>query len=1009
MFDHTTAAGGVYEGPGDDGADRGGAGGEGVHVDPREPSRYMVGIDLGTTNSAVAYIDSSERWSGGPPVRAFDVPQLVQEGAVARRATLPSYLYLPGPHELPAGALSLPWDGARAFAVGEFARVQGARVPGHLVSSAKSWLCHGDVDRGAPILPWGGADDVDKLSPVEVSSRYLAHIREAWNEAMAATDPTLCLEHQDVVLTIPASFDEVARELTLEAAKAAGLERLHLLEEPQAAFYAWLANHASNWSDVLRADQLILVCDIGGGTTDFSLIVTREGRQGLRFERIAVGEHLMLGGDNMDLALAKLVEGRLGEEGVELDAQAMAGVIHACREAKEELLARSSAAAVPIGVTRAGASLVGGFVQTELGRDETRDIVVDGFFPKVEPTDEPLKRQSGLQEWGLPYVADAAVTKHLAAFLRRHALSAGGAADPSGLARPDLVLWNGAALTPPAMRQKLVDVVSSWFRANDPNYALEVLENPDLRLAVAHGAAYYGVVRRGRGVRIHGGSARGYYVGVDTQEAAGSDLEDPVSCVCLVRRGTEEGETVELDRGFAAHVNQPVAFSLFSSSVRTDENGALIHVERDELGELPPIRTVLRFGSKAGERRIPVGVGAHLTEVGTLDLFCVSRDTDHRWRLNFQLRRDPGEEHRLGTTIDQGVTLEEAIVERLEGLVRAAFVPGAADRAAERVTPQNLARQLRGALDMERGEWPLPALRKLAELLLEVRDERRRSVAHESRWLNLIGYCLRPGFGYPMDDWRLRELWKIWHAGVVHASDEQCRTEWWILWRRVAGGLTRGQQDQLLPRLVGPLTASAKPPSRARPGKKKKKQKGAAAQPARRLGKQERLEMWMTAASLEEVDPRHKAELGQVLVDGARESVPNAQALWAIARLGARVPFAGPANQVVKRQVVERWIEVLMDRAVEEQAAADQANEDRALSPALARAVAHLARRTGDRQRDIGDAQRERLIAKLEATPDANRWAALVREGGELAEEEEAQVFGEALPAGLVLAEEIGA
>ncbi len=1021
--------------------------------DPREPSRYLVGIDLGTTNSAVAYIDSRERWTGEPPVHTFEIPQLVAEGAIAPRATLPSFLYMPGTHELPEGATVLPWVHDRRFAVGEFARDQGARVPGRLVSSAKSWLCHGDVDRTAPILPWGGSDDVQKLSPVAVSAQYLQHIREAWDAHMAADDPSLGLAGQDLVLTVPASFDEVARELTLAAAEQAGLERVTLLEEPQAAFYAWLANHASSWADTLCADQVILVCDIGGGTTDFSLIVVREGRQGLRFERVAVGEHLMLGGDNMDLALARLIEERLKGQGAKLDAQAWAGLTHACRAGKETLLgdesvddgaagpggstatnvagddqapasppnpqhpagwpaAEQSAGErrrVPIGVVGSGSSIVGSFLRSELSYDEASKVVIDGFFPLVPADEEPERRKSGLREWGLPYVADAAVTRHLAEFLRRHRTSVGDLPGGAGvgLARPDLVLWNGAALTPPAIRARLLDAVTAWFRGEDADYQPALLENPDLRLAVAHGAAYYGVVRRGRGVRIHGGSARGYYVAVEGAAAAADpELSDPISSVCLVRRGTEEGETVELERAFEAHVNKPVAFALYSSSVRTDSVGDLVLAERESLLELPPIRTMLRFGKKTGERLLPVRLGAHLTEVGTLELFCSSSETDHRWRLRFQVRHDPGaEESAAGATIDQGVTLEEEIVESLEALVRAAFVPGATvpDSAArvvadgEPVTPENLMRRLRDIFELERQEWPLAALRKLAEILLEVGEHRRRSPAHEARWLNLIGFCLRPGFGYPMDEWRLRELWKISHAGVLHPASEPCRTEWWILWRRVAAGLSRGQQEQLSGGLVAPIlavAAQAERQGRGKPGKRKGKGKGGAqgSGKVKRLAKQERVEMWMCAASLEQIDPRPKVDLGRVLVDQVTRGKATPQDLWALARIGARVPFHGHANQVVQRKAVEGWIASIL-------------KHDWQQPDDVAHMLAHLARRSGDRQRDIGDALRSTLLERLRAAGDFPRAVELVAEGGELGRDEGSRVFGEALPAGLVLVE----
>lgn len=959
-------------------------------ADETSRSRYLVGIDLGTTNSAVAHIDTRERTGETPAIHTFQVPQLVGEGDVQPRPTLPSFLYLPGEHELPHGATRLPWDAERDHAVGEFARRQGARVPGRLVASAKSWLCHGGVDRGARILPWGdSASDLERVSPVEASARYLTHMREAWNHVIARGEKEHLLEHQEVALTVPASFDEVSRQLTLEAAHQAGLEQVTMIEEPQAAFYAWIAAHESSWTEVFRAGQVILVCDIGGGTTDFTLIVVEEGRNGLRFERVAVGEHLLLGGDNMDLELARLVEARLARRTGKLTPAAWAGLAHAARLAKEELLddRPDPPATVPITLLGQSSSVVGSMLRDELARAEVEETLLARFFPLVDPGAEPERLGAGLQEFGLPYAADLAVTRHLAAFLRRHRDSAGEHAwSGTGLARPDAILFNGAALTPAALRTRLRDSVAAWFQGEDAGYVPIVLTNPSLQQAVARGAAYYGHVRRGKGVRIHGGSARGYYVAVDasavdvsgaaSNNAAGDDQDDKVSVVCLVRRGTEEGTTLELDRPIEAHVNRPVSFTLFSSSVRTDTTGDVITVERSSLVPLPPIRTLLRFGRKTGERRLPVRIGARLTEVGTLDLFCFSRETDHRWRLEFQVRDSRAT---MGSSaagaeaaIDRGVTIEESMVEDLERVVRGCFE----HTGPPEVTPANIMRVLRARLELEKEEWPLPVLRKLADLLLAVRESRRRSAAHEARWLNLIGFCLRPGFGYPMDDWRIKESWKVWHSGVLHPGDEQCRTEWWVLWRRVAGGLSQGQQEQIHGQLAPALVAG--PARRSKEGK--------------RLGKQEEVEMWRCAASLEAIERARKVAFGEALVERVRGKATAAD-LWALGRLGARVPFHGPANQVVKRSAVEGWIRRLL-------AAEWRLPED------TAQALAQLARRTGDRERDIDEGLRIEVGERLERAGPFARARQLVLEGGELERKEESEAFGESLPVGLVVVEE---
>jgi molecular chaperone DnaK (HSP70) len=418
---------------------------------------------------------------------------------------LPSFLYLTGAHDLPPGAARLPWDEEADRIVGEFARIQGARVPGHLVASAKSWLCHPGVDREAPILPWAAPPDARKVSPVEASADYLRQIRDAWNFTFARDEPDRRLEQQEVVLTVPASFDEAARELTLDAARAAGLESITLLEEPQAAFYCWIVSHQEGWQREVRGGELILVCDIGGGTTDFSLITVVETPSGPGFRRVAVGDHLMLGGDNIDLALAHRVEKKLG--GARLDAEQWSALRQACRVAKEMLLGEAPPERWPVTIAGRGSRIIGGSVQSELSRDEVAEVVVDGFFPRVGRAEDPARgARAGLQEFGLPFVADPAIPRHLGAFLRRHRAEAIGQGQAELLAddrpaRPDAILFNGGALTPAIVRDRLIEVVTTWF-ADEPGttpYAPRVLVNASLDLAVAYGAAYYGVVRRGGG------------------------------------------------------------------------------------------------------------------------------------------------------------------------------------------------------------------------------------------------------------------------------------------------------------------------------------------------------------------------------------------------------------------------------------------------------------------------------------------------------------------------------
>ena len=558
------------------------------------PSRYVVGFDLGTTNSAVCYVDTRESpWQ----VRTFAVPQLVAPGQVESRETLPSFHYQPANAEFPVDALR--WQVSRtgktdepSHAVGFFARDHGTLVPGRLINSAKSWLCHSGVDRTAPLLPWHGADDVDRLSPVEVSARYLAHVREAWN----AKFPREPLERQDFILTLPASFDEVARELTVKAAAAAGLARVVLIEEPQAAFYAWIYAHQADWDTLVEPGQKILVCDIGGGTSDFTLIRVRRGEGGkVQFHRVAVGDHLILGGDNLDLALAKHIEKRFN---VKLEPRQWAVLVRTCRAVKETLLGPDAPEKLTVNLPGAGSRLIGGGIHLEVTGHEVRELLVEGFFPRVDLDAKPAGRRSGFQEFGLPFAPDAGITRYLAAFLSAHrhvAIDETDIPTDHDPARPDIVLFNGGVFESPLLRQRLLDVIQSWF-IEKATWQPIVLDNDRLDLAVARGAAYYGMVRRGQGVRIAAGLARTYYIGVESTEAEAGEG----SAICLVPANAEPGQDIELsNRQLNLLVSEPVEFPLFVSSTRlTDKPGELVAIDRERMTPLPPIRTVLKTRKK---------------------------------------------------------------------------------------------------------------------------------------------------------------------------------------------------------------------------------------------------------------------------------------------------------------------------------------------------------------------------------------------------------------------------
>jgi len=868
-----------------------------------------IGIDLGTTNSALAFIDPAEE-GDSPTIHVQETPQYVAQGRIEARRTLPSFLYL-GDQEY----------------IGVYAREQGAVVPTKCVHSAKSWLSNPDVDRTAKILPWDAQEGGRVLSPVEVSAKILKYLADAWLKQHSSP-----IGGHNVVLTVPASFDEEARELTVAAAREAGIETLTLLEEPAAAFYSWVANDLARSRKNLFDGQTVLVCDVGGGTSDFTLIrVARDGDR-IDFTRTAVGKHLLLGGDNLDLTLAWLVEAKLAKP---LSIRQRSALRRQCAAAKERLLADANLKSVEITVLGGGSSLVGGTLKTEILREEALELALEGFLPMCERHDRPKEEeQSPFRELGLPYVTDAAVTRHLAAFLAT-----------AGDAVPDAILFNGGFFIPEILRERVADVLGHWYGRRPA-----IFDNRDLDLAVAVGAAYYSHVRAtGQGLLVRGGLPRAYFIGL------GGGETDGVRTMCLVPRGTEEGSTIEIDPGNLQLVaNKPVSFRLYSSRTRTeDQIGDVVAFPSKPVDGEPhlhaPLNAVLRFG-KAGERLVPVKLGARLTEVGTIELWADSKASDHRWKLQFELRKGAADQP---ASRPVAVIASEAL-QAAEALLPDAF-------AADLIEPAQLPARLEQALGLGRGSWPLSAIRTLADGMLELAEGRGRSAAHELRWLNLCGFCLRPGFGYPGDDFRVEQARRVYAGGLRFANQVQNEIEWWIFWGRVAGGLNKNQQTDVFQRLSPTLVPR---------GSKR----------APRVNSSLLREMWRTAASLEHLPIGTKTQLGEELLARVVKSDYVDTGLWCLARLGARKLFYGPINQVLPAATAARWVEALVK------------------IPKARDAVAAIARRTGDATRDLPphtlDAVR-RAFAEIDL--DAEPSGDLAAMG---------RIFGEELPSGLVFAEQ---
>jgi molecular chaperone DnaK (HSP70) len=605
--------------------------------------KHAVGIDLGTTHCAVASaelaVHSRERGEQ-IALHTLPLPQVIAPGEVEPRGLLPSFLYLPHPSELPEGALTLPWGPAPSgYAVGEVARALGTKSALRLVSSAKSWLCQGAVDRRAAILPLSAPPEVSKISPLHATVQYLSHLRAAWDHA----HPDAPLRDQMVAIGVPASFDPAARELTAEAARAAGLGQAVLIEEPQAALYSWLGASSADWRKQVHVGDVILVVDVGGGTSDFSLISVREQDGELALERIAVGDHILLGGDNMDLSLAYFLKGQLEAQGHALDTNQLATLTQAARVAKERLLSHPEDASAPVVLPGRGSRLVGGTLRTELKREDVERLLLDGFFPFVEASARPAARARGaLTQLGLPYAQDPAITRHLAAFLARQvgALEASGGPAQEQFARPTALLFNGGVFRSGLLRERVQVVLDGWLGSVGAE-AVRVLAGADLDAAVARGSAYYGWVRTGHGIRIRGGTAMSYYVGVESAMPAVPGMPPPLSALCIAPFGLEEGSRAEMpDAEFGLVVGEPVRFRFFGSSMRHEDRagGVFDQPGEPEFAPLQDIEVTLEAEKHAAGETVTVRLQAGVTEVGTLQLEAVAAASGERWKVEFDTR-----------------------------------------------------------------------------------------------------------------------------------------------------------------------------------------------------------------------------------------------------------------------------------------------------------------------------------------------------------------------------------
>ncbi|MFN7874605.1 MAG: Hsp70 family protein [Pirellula sp.] len=962
-------------------------------------SKYIVGIDLGTTNCAVAYIDSQ---SSDKRVRTFRIEQMIDANTTADSDTLPSFHYQLLDSEVSGvDRKHLFSSSSVSSVVGVMARQRGAELPGRSISSAKSWLCHEMVDRESDLLPWGGDEDVQKISPVEASRRYLEHIRRCWDRAF----PQHPLSEQDTVVTLPASFDEIARRLTITAAKQAGINRLFLIEEPQAAFYAWLERNGDKWTEKLKPGQTILVCDIGGGTTDFTLIrvtetttpgpksttaqtdisqaVEQELKASFGLHRVAVGEHLMLGGDNLDIALAKFIEQKFceGSGQSRLTARQWDVLKSQCRNAKERFLGETPPTEIAIKFPSMGSRLIGKFQSVNVELEQAKALLLEGFFGSVAIDAHPVPQAEGFQEFGLPYATEPNVLKNLAEFLWDHRL-AGRSEEQQNqsdlqLARPDWVLFNGGVLESSQVREAILAQIKAWFAPVEQHWSPGCLEGNRLDLAVAQGAAYYGLVRRGEGVRIDATLARTYYLQVSLA---------PPQAVCIVPSSAHAGERFHLENMvFDLAIGEPVRFQILSSNTRlTDRPGDLVEIDSASMTTMPALQTVLKMDNKKAKRSVPVKLDIELTEIGTLqanvstfeaNLPSAENATEttepepnksFRWVLEFEARSNTDDSKSASIATDQStLDLVRQSVKSLFGSEQA-------------VTPKDAVNKLSEALGKKKQDWDPATLRELWSGLMQFLDYRKKSASHEARWMNLVGWCLRPGFGYPADDWRVSETWRSVHNKLVHRTAENL-SETVVLWRRICGGFTPGQQkalyQEIWPRVRATLLGGS----------------GAS------LNNNVLNEYLRLVGSLEWIDVADKAFVAQQLLDALGRKKNHAIAgsiLWALARLGSRVPVYANLQMIAPSRHIGSWTDRLinLEKDLPESSFID-----------ISLCLTLWCRFTGDRYRDVDSSVRTRVSDWMVSKNASKHHLEMVLRGGGFSTDDAAAVLGESLPLGFSL------
>ncbi len=935
-------------------------------------SRFIIGIDLGTTHCAVTFIDLQKKPTKREAPQLFEIDQLVGPGEIGRRALLPSFAFLNHDSQVSEADSALPWHSAllqsygnNRVIVGTWARELGAQTQGRLVHSAKSWLCHEHVDREDAILPW--TEDVpvsEKISPVDAVSLYLDHIKHAWNYH----HPDHPLEHQEVIVTIPASFDDMARNLTLIATKKAGVTTPLLLEEPQAVFYDWLFHHQQNANHLLKAAKLILVVDVGGGTTDFSLLSVNTNQSSIpEIVRIGVGDHLMLGGDNIDLALAHIAENQLLSSGKKLRTSALSQLIQQTRLAKEKMLRDEGLDSYPVTILGTGSKLIGGKTQTQLQAIELNTLVFDGYFKSVGLGELPATRKTAIVEFGLPYAADPNIVKHISAFLAKHqsicrdALGQNAESAENQPIVPDTVIFNGGVFNSQRLRDHLYGILKGW--GQNP---VQMLDNNRPDLSVAYGAAIFGLAKKGQFAHIEGGAARSYFLVIDDDNTR--------KAISILSKGTPEDTWIEVpNQQFALRLGEPVQFQLASSTA--DERHVLGSITEltSEMHVLPPLVTQLtrsigdQTSVEGTNSEISVELQAKMSGIGLFSLRCVSGE-GQSWDLEFLTRqsaRKISDKESSAPELPSGFPLAQ-------DKIALVFGP---QSTKQNVKELKLLRQDLEKILGKRENWETHLSRCVFQELLKVKKGRLHSAYHERLWFNLAGYTLRPGIGTEIDSYLIEESWPLYQQGLKFKDENQSWSEWWIFWRRISAGLTADHQTVIAKSILQYLNPAV---LRSRKTMTELKVKSYE-------------DIVQLFASLENLSQEDKKTGGQHILSRLKNNRKEPLvSWWALGRIGARLPFYAPANKVVPTELVSPWIRLALA-------------QDWKKEPGSAFSACMMARKTENRVLDIDDDLRAAVISKLVESKLPESWQTMVHTKTDLDEKESKRVFGESLPSGLKL------